>query len=124
MAFINDTELDALLTSINTDIEALHICSAEPTTVTEATTTYGLGNKATPATTGPQDKTPNGRELQIDAITDGSVTVTDTATHWALVKTSATERLLATGLLAAPQAVTNGNTFTLTAFTIGVPDAV
>jgi hypothetical protein len=124
MAFINDTELDALLASINTDVEALHICSAEPTTVTEATTTYGLGNKATPATTGPQDKSPNGRELQIDAISDGAVTVSGDASHWALVKTSATERLLATGSLASTQTVTNGNTFTLTAFTIGVPDAV
>ena len=124
MAFINDTELDALLASINSDVEALHICSAEPTTVTEATTTYGLGNKSTPATTGPQDKSPNGRELQIDAISDGSVTASGDASHWALVKTSATERLLATGSLASTQTVTNGNTFTLTAFTIGVPDAV
>lgn len=124
MPFINDTELDALLSSINTDLEALWICSAEPTTVTEATTTYGLGSKASPTTTGPQDKSPNGRELQIDAISDGSVSVTGTASHWALVKTTATERLLATGDLASTQSVTNGNTFTLTAFTIGVPDAV
>lgn len=124
MPFINDTELDALLNSIDGAIEALWICSAEPTTVTEATTTYGLGSKASPPTTGPADRSPNGRELTVSAISDGSVSVTGTASHWALVKTSATERLLATGALASTQSVTNGNTFTLTAFTIGVPDAV
>jgi hypothetical protein len=33
-------------------------------------------------------------------------------------------RLLATGSLTASQAVTSGNTFTLTSFDIGIPDPV
>ena len=46
-----------------------------------------------------------------------------TATHWAIVKASATSRLLATGTLDASQVVTSGNPFTLTALAVGVPDA-
>ena len=124
MPYINDTDLDALLNSIDTAVEKLHICSQEPANYTEAATTYTLGNKATPTVNAPSDRTPNGREVVIDAITDGSVTATGTASHWALVKDSATARLVAAGALSSTQGVTNGNTFTLTQFAIGVPDAV
>lgn len=124
MAFINDTELDALLQSIQDNVGALHICSQEPTTYTEATSTYTLGNKTSPTVAEPSDRSPNGREIVVSAITDGSVTATGTATHWAIVKTTATTRLMVTGALASSQGVTNGNTFTLTQFAIGVPDAV
>jgi len=59
--------------------------------------------------------------VTIAAITDGAVTATGTATHYAIVDT-VNSRLLATGSLSASQAVTNGNTFTLTSTTIGIPD--
>ena len=124
MPFINDAALDLLLAKVDDDGEELHICSQEPTTATEAETTYSLGEKIPPTIGVPEDRTPNGRKVVITAITDGVVTATGTATHWAIVKTSATAMLLATGALASSQAVTNGNTFTLTQFEVGVPDAV
>jgi hypothetical protein len=49
------------------------------------------------------------------------VTGTGTASHYAIVDT-VNSRLLAAGALSAPQAVTDGNVFTLTAFDIGIPD--
>ena len=67
--------------------------------------------------------TPNGRKVTSAAVTDGSVTTTGTASHYAVVD-SANSRLLATGALASSQAVTSGNTFTLAAFDVGIPDAV
>lgn len=124
MPFIHDTALDALLNDIQTNGEALHICSTEPTNYTEATATYSLGEKTTPTLNAPSDRGGGGREVVVDAITDGAVDVTGTADFWAIVKDSATSRLLAAGDLSAPQGVTNGNTFTLTSFAIGVPDAV
>jgi hypothetical protein len=60
--------------------------------------------------------------VTIAAITDGIVTATGTATHWAITDT-ANSRLLATGSLSASQVVTNGNMFTLGAFDIGIPGA-
>ncbi len=124
MPYIPDTALDALLNDVQDDVETLHICSQEPVDYTEAATTYTLGNKAAPTAAEPSDRGGGGREVVVSAISDGNVTGDGTATHWALVKDSATAKLQATGDLSAPQAVSNGNTFTLTQFAIGVPDAV
>jgi hypothetical protein len=121
MAFLHDDILDDGLQVLTDDANALHICSQEPATYAEATTTYTLGNKAVPTVSAPGDRTPSGRKVTVSAITDGEVTATDTATHWALVDTVG-ERLLATNTLGAGQAVTDGNVFTLAAFDIGIPD--
>ena len=124
MPFIDDAALDALLSDIDDNAEELHICSTEPTTYAEATSTYSLGQKTSLTVNAPSDRGGGGREIVIPAITDGVVDGTGTADYWAIVKASATSRLLATGDLSAPQGVSDGNTFTLTQFAIGVPDAV
>jgi len=122
MAFLSDNVFDQGLNYLDTNAGALHICSQEPTSYAEATSTYTLGNKTSPAIAAPSDRAGGGREVVVSAISDGEVTGTGTATHWAIVKTTATEELLATGALNASQAVTDGNTFTLTQFAIGIPD--
>lgn len=124
MPFMNDLLLDLPLQAIEDDADRMDICSQEPANYTEATSTFTLGNETTLAYTGPSDRTPNGRETEVDAITAGSVTATDTATHWALSKTPATSTLYCAGALSSSQGVTSGNTFTLTATVIGIPDAV
>jgi hypothetical protein len=121
MALLGDLVFDSGLDFLDTDGDRLDICSQEPTDYTGATTTYTLGNKVSPTISAPGDKGGGGREVTISAITDGSVTGTDTATHWAISDVSGTV-LLAAGALSAPQAVTSGNSFTLTEFTIGIPD--
>ena len=121
MAFIIDAALDALLAEISSNATILTITSQEATTRTEAVTTFALGNKTPPSFTGPADRSPNGRKVAVDAITDGTVSATGTATHYAIVDGT---RLLATGSLSSSQPVTSGNTFTLTSFDVGVPDAV
>ena len=122
MSFIADYVLDAALAKLDTEANRLDICSQEPTTYTEATSTYTLGNKTSLSVGAPADRTPNGRKVTVAAITGGSVTATATATHWAIVDTG-NSRLLATGALASSQAVTSGNTFTLGTIDIGIPDA-
>jgi len=124
MAFISDAALDAAL-AVVAAADVLHICSQEPTTFTEATSTYTLGNKAAPTIGAAGDRVAagGGRKRTVAEITDGDVTGTGTATHWALT-TAAGSVLQATGALSASQAVTDGNPFTLAAFDIGVPDAV
>jgi hypothetical protein len=122
MAFVADYVLDAALTKLDTEANRLDICSQEPTDYTGATSTHTLGNKTSLSVGAPEDRSPNGRKVIVAAITDGSVSGTGTATHWAVSDTGNT-RLLATGALSASQAVTSGNTFTLTAFDIGIPDA-
>ena len=120
MAFLADEVLDFGVNYIDVETTDLHICSAEPA-VWGDIATLTLGNKAAPVVSAPLDGVTNGRRVTVSAITDGTVTATDTATHWALVDTAAT-KLLAAGALGSPQAVTSGNPFTLTAFDITIPD--
>ena len=120
--YINDEIFDGGLDYADTNGTRIDICSQVPTTYTQATSTYTLGNKAglnTGATANAASGT--GRRVTVPAITDGSVTGTGTVTHWALTDASAV--LLATGPLTASQAVTSGNTFTLDAIDIIIRDA-
>jgi hypothetical protein len=119
-AFINDTVLDQALAYIDNNCENLYICSAQPKTFAEASSTYKLGVKATPSIGTPENGT-TGRKIVVAAITDGTVTATDTATWVALTDDSAS-LLLCAQALNAGQAVTSGNTFTLTKFDITIPD--
>lgn len=125
MAFIADRVLDLGLNVLDTEATHIYVCSAEPADFAAATTTAALGNKnfgAGAVFNAPSARTPSGREVLSVAVTDGSVTATGDATHWAVVD-AVNSRLLATGSLAAPQTVTSGNTFTLASFAIGIPGA-
>ncbi len=120
MAFLADRVFDNGLAVLDTEANRLDICSQEPTTYAGATSTYTLGNKTNLNVGSPANRSGGGREVVVAAITDGTVTATGTATHYAISDT-ANSRLLATGALSASQVVTSGNTFTLSSFTIGIP---
>ena len=122
MATLNDRVFDNGLTVLDTEANAIHITSAEATSFANVASVT-LGNSTSLSIGAPQDRTGGGREVVVAAISDGSVTGTGTATHYAIVDT-ANSRLLATGTLTASQSVTSGNTFTLSSFTIGIPDPV
>ena len=77
-------------------------------------------NKTSLSIGAPSARAGGGREVTIAAFTDGAVTANGTASHYAIVDT-VNSRLLATGSLASSQVVTNGNTFSLAAFKIGMP---
>lgn len=119
MAFLNDRVLDNGLSTL-AEVNALHICNAEPADFTAATTTNSLGSKSAPVVSVPGVRSPSGRKVTVSAISDGSVATTGTASHYALVDT-VNSRLLAANTLSASQAVTSGNTFSLDAFDIGIP---
>lgn len=123
MATLNDRVFDNGLSVLDLEANAVYVTSQEATSYTDATSTSALGNSTSLSIGAPQDRTGGGREVVVAAISDGSVTGTGTATHYALVDT-ANSRLLATGTLTASQSVTSGNTFTLSSFTIGIPDPV
>lgn len=121
MATLNDRVFDNGLTVLDTEANAVYITSQEATSYTDATSTSALGNSTSLSIGAPQDRSGGGREVVVAAITDGSVTATGTATHYAIVDT-VNSRLLATSTLTASQAVTSGNTFTLSSVSIGIPD--
>lgn len=121
MATLNNRVFDNGLTTLDTEANKVLVTSQEASTYAEANSTYALGNSTSLSIGAPADRSGGGRKVAVASITDGSVTATGTATHYALVDTS-NSRLLATGALTASQAVTSGNTFTLATFDIGIPD--
>ena len=121
MATLNNRVFDNGLTTLDTEANKVLVTSQEPSTYAEANSTYALGNSTSLSIGAPADRSGGGRKVAVASITDGSVTGTGTATHYALVDTN-NSRLLATGALTASQAVTSGNTFTLATFDIGIPD--
>lgn len=76
-----------------------------------------LGVKQTPTIVGPQDAVPTGRRVVVSEITDGAVTATGSATHWAIVDDNA-QRILVLNAIQAPKNVVLGNAFTLESFSI------
>jgi hypothetical protein len=121
MATIGDRVLDNGLTVLDTEANKILVTSQAAATYTEANATYALGNSTSLSIGAPADRSGGGREVTTAAITDGSITATGTATHYAIVDTT-NSRLLATQTLSASQSVTSGNTFTLATFKIGIPD--
>ena len=120
MAFLANAVFDSGLSYITSNGSRIDITSTEATTYAEATSTLTLGNSATLSVGSPADRGAGGREVTAAAISDGSVTGTGTAAFYAI--TDGTSVLIATGTLTTSQAVTSGNTFTLSSFTIGIPD--
>lgn len=124
-AFLHDDVLDGALNILNSNVDRFDICSQQPANYTEATSTYTLGFKdhgaAGSGFGNPTNGDVSGRKTSSTAITDGEVTGTDTATHWAASDTT-NSKLLAANSLSAPQAVTDGNTFSLPSFDIEIPD--
>jgi len=113
MGYVNDEVRDQGLDYADANGTRIDICSQEPTTYTEATSTYTLGNE-TVNTTAPKNGAASGRAVGVPAVNGASITGTGTATHWALTDGSAV--LIATGALSSSQLVTSGNTFNLAAF--------
>ena len=119
MATLANAVFDNGLSTLTSNGTRIDICSTEPTTYAEATSTYTLGND-TITIGSPADRTGGGREVTVGAVTTASVTGNGTAAFYAI--TNGTDTLLATGSLNTSQAVTSGNTFSLGSFTIGIPD--
>lgn len=121
MSYLTDNALDGGLDYLTTNGNRLDVCSQEPATYTEATSTYTLGNKTAASVGAAAAGDVSGRKVTVAAVTDGTVSGSGTASHWALSYTTGTE-LLAANSLSASQSVTSGNTWTLPAFDIEFPD--
>jgi hypothetical protein len=125
MPSLNNNTLDNGLSALKAAADRVYLCSQEPTTYTEATSTYALGNKnfgagaVFPAAIA--NGSPSGRQIVSAAVADGSITANGTATHDAIV-TSGSSRLESSQALSASQVVSSGNVFTKTAQTIRLPN--
>lgn len=124
----NDLMLDAALNYIKTNATRLCVCSAQPATYAEATTTYdGGASKYKLAIltidsddfTGPADDT-SGRKLTVNEGAGITVDATASATHVALCDASGEALLYVT--TCTEQSLTSGNTVTVPAWVINIED--
>ena len=113
---LDDRILDFGIERLNTEATYIELCSAQPTTFAEATTTYLLGFRFYGAGNvfAPPSAATGGRTVSSALVTDGNITTTGTA-GWLAVTDRANLRLLAAIQLAAPEEVTVGNTFSFSA---------
>lgn len=120
--YANDDVMDAALDEIATGT-ILTVCSAQPTTRTEAVTTYKLADVTLTTGDGNGDFTigngdTNGRKISIAEQADIPVDSSGTATHVAICDGS---RLLLVTTCTS-QALTSGNTVTVPTFDDEISD--
>jgi hypothetical protein len=107
---------DGLNELTNAVTPVLYLCKPEPTTYTEAATTYKLGTKTSPTVGAPESNGSGGRKVEVATFTDGTVDASDdgTGTHyWALVDAN-DSRLLAVDAAGSTQPLTEGNDLKMT----------
>lgn len=121
MATLGNRVYDNGLSVLDTEANRLDLCSAEPTTYTEATSTNTLGNTTSISISAPEDGDTSGRKVTLAAVAGASITASGTATHIAITDTVNSRLLLTVGITPS-QAVISGNTFSLTSVDIEIPD--
>lgn len=116
---VDNDVLDGALNIIKNNCNLMTVCSAQPTTRTEAVSTYELADVVVDSadfTVGDGDS--SGRKVTVAAQTGATVDVTGTATHVALV--DGTRLLYVT--TCTSQALTSGNTVDFPAWKIEISD--
>jgi len=115
---IPDTNIDLMLDIVEgTNIQ---VCSAEPTTFAEATTTFNLASDVVGSYSKANGDT-SGRKNTQAGTTDSNITSTGTATHIAV--TTTTGSVLEIVTTCTPQALTSGGTVTVGPFDHEIGDA-
>jgi len=116
-----DAVLDAALNYVKTNGTRLCVCSTQPTTYTEAITTYKLAIKtiASGDYTGPADDT-SGRKVTVNQQAAITVDTGGTANFVAIADSGASALLFVTTCTA--QVLTSGNTVTVPAWKINIQD--
>lgn len=97
---VHDDVLDAALNYIKNNATSMTLCNAQPTTYTEAVTTFALADVTIDSTdfTGPANGDTSGRKLTVNAQTAVDVDTTDPGgtNHVALIDVANTKLLYVT----------------------------
>lgn len=118
---VHDDVLDGALNVIKNNATRVCVCSTQPTTYTEAITTYKLAIKTITGSdfTGPADDT-SGRKLTSVQHSGITVDATGNAQHVAYGDSANSKLLYVT--TCTLQGLTSGNTVTVPAWKIGIAD--
>lgn len=116
----NDNVMDNGLNWIKNNVESMHLCSAQPTTYAEATSTYSLGSVAVTGTDITiADGDTSGRKATVAAKTV-TASGAGTITHYALVNDTSSILMYVTTTDSNP--VVSGDTINCSAWDIEISD--
>ena len=119
---VHDDVLDAALNYIKNNTDKLVACSAQPTTYTEANSTYALADVAVSSSDFTVADDTSGRKVTAAQQDDVDVDATGSITHYALLDTGSSKLLFVT--TATSKAVEAGDKITINAFDINLQDPV
>ena len=118
---VDDSVLDGALNIVKNGATQLSVCSAQPTTYTQATSTYKLALKTgltSGSFTGPANGDTSGRKLTVNEQASITVDATGDATHVALCSAS----VLLYVTTCTTQALTSGNSVTVPNWDVEIAD--
>lgn len=117
---VSNNVLDAALNYVKNNSTRISVCSAQPTTYTEAVTTYKLAIKTISATdfTGPANGDTSGRKVTSNQHTGITVDTTGTANHVSLADSVGSALVYVT--TCTGQSLTAGNTVTVPAWKVEI----
>jgi hypothetical protein len=117
-----DVVFDAALNYVKNNGSRITVCNAQPTTYTEAITTFKLADVDITSGdyTGPADGDVSGRKVTVNAQAGVTVDTTGTATHVAIVDVSNTALLIVT--TCTSQAIVGTSTIDIPAWDIEIED--
>lgn len=120
--FVHDDVLDASLNFIKTNVNRMCACSVQPTTYTQAITTYKLADVDIGSSdfTGPANGDVSGRKLMVNEQAEVDVDTSGDATHVALVNT--TDEILRYVTTCKIKNMVEGNKTTIPAWNIEFRD--
>lgn len=121
---VHNNVLDAALDFLSTNSGKICACVTQPTTYTEAVSTYKLAyNDISGADfTGPADGDTSGRKIGVGSKADVPVSTTGSCQFFALVEVSGAGTLLYVTEVSGIQTVTQGNTMTFGAWDVEILD--
>jgi len=95
---VNDTVLDQALNYIKNNSTRVCVCASQPTTYSQAITSYKLADKSINSTHfgSPANGDASGRKIAVNAQSSVSIDSTGSAAHVALVKVASTALLYVT----------------------------
>ena len=117
----NDLMLDAAFDWIRARVTGMSVCNAQPTTYTEAYTTYKLARVALTSTDLTLADDTSGRKVTVKATAGVTVDTTDTGNHVALFGSTGSTLLLVTTCTTI--ALTTGGTVDFPAWKDNIEDA-
>ncbi|MCK5604835.1 hypothetical protein KAR91_23295 [Candidatus Pacearchaeota archaeon] len=119
----NDSMLDAALAWLKTNMDAIKVCSSQPTTYSEAHSTYMLATAAHSISGSPANGDSSGRKIEVPVKNSTSVSSAGSADHVALTGSISSSQTLMYVTTCSTKALGASDKVNIPAWDIEIADA-